>query len=128
MKNILVHSIYVVAIILLLLLNYKTGAFLKIFFPHTQGGIELQNDVEIVNSKTGELLGSLKKGVVLSNPLFEDLIACNVDGMTSKGFTRMKLLVGLDLDLLPGARKASEADTESGTGVVNLQLPKKESP
>lgn len=125
MKNIIVHIIYVTVIIILILINYKTGAFLKLIFPHTPGGIELQSDVEIVNSETGESLGYLKKGVILSNPLFEDLVACNVDGMTSKGFTRMKLLVGLDLDLLPSARKVSENDTENGTGIVNLQLPKK---
>lgn len=121
MKQFIIHLIYWLIILSLVTFIYKTGAFLKAIFPETGGGVRLSSDVEIFNPETGEQLGFLRKGAILSGPNFEDLINCNVDGLTSDGFTRMKILVGLDVDLLKDSSQVDEISIRSGAGIINIR-------
>ena len=80
----------------------------KVFFPETEGEIELMVDIDIVDPRSGSVVGSLKSGLVLSYPNFDELHGCNVDGHASSGHERFKMLVNLETALLTKSKNVDE--------------------
>ncbi len=108
MKNFKIHLIYWLLLIITSAVIYMSQNWQKFFFPETEGGIELMVDIDLVDPRSGSVLGSLKSGLVLSYPNFDELHGCNVDGHASSGHERFKMLVNLETALLTKSKNVDE--------------------
>lgn len=73
MTNIKIHIIYWILITLIIII-WSFESILAWFLGINQEGyLRLTTDVELYNPKNGELVGYLKKGIVLKYPHIDDL-------------------------------------------------------
>ncbi|MGB3974811.1 MAG: hypothetical protein WBM27_00160 [bacterium] len=113
MKNFKIHLIYWLLLIITSAVIYMSQNWQKFFFPETEGGIELMVDIDLIDPRSGSVVGSLKSGLVLSYPNFDELHGCNVDGHASSGHERFKMLVNLETALLTKSKNVDEGSISS---------------
>lgn len=77
MKNIKVHFIYISLITLLIIALFITNIpniFRWYFYSDGITYMKINQDVEISDPKTGNVIGKLYRGTILQGPLIEDLV------------------------------------------------------
>lgn len=90
-KTLKLHMIYWLVIIVIIVASHYKNALFWMMDLNKKGFVKINTDLELYNPKTGDLVGYLKKGIILKNPNVIDLDDCDLGDNH-----RYKLLLDID--------------------------------